>query len=63
MKMAELHAERYGTEPKPRGLTNKEREMLRADPAFAEWLDQLTASAVNEQETNDGDQCDRFRRR
>jgi len=41
MRMSERHADQHGTEPQPRAFTNKERELLRADPAFSEWLEQL----------------------
>lgn len=41
MKMAERHADKYGTEPVPRAFTKQERELLRADPAFSAWLEQL----------------------
>jgi hypothetical protein len=43
MKMGERHAHKYGFEKPPREFTRKERELLRADPAFAQWLDQLNA--------------------
>ena len=48
MRMAERHADQYGTEPQPRAFTKKERELLRADPAFAEWLDQLELNRKQE---------------
>lgn len=35
MKMAERHARQHGVEKPPREFTKKERETLRADPAFA----------------------------
>lgn len=45
-KMGEHYLEQCGREPTPRPFTDKEREMLRADPAFAEWLDQLEKESI-----------------
>lgn len=65
MKMAERHAELFGIEPQRRVLTTKEREelLLRADPAFAEWLDRLNEETRNQRkETNHGDHRDPLER-
>ena len=61
--MAERHADKYGTEPKPRAFTRKERELLRADPDFAKWLDQLNEQTNQQRkDTTHGNSSERLRR-
>lgn len=63
MKMGELHADKFGVEKPPREFSRKERELLRADPDFAKWLDQLN-ELTNQQRKDQthGNSSERLRR-
>lgn len=51
MKMAERHAEIFGHERPP---LPRDQQTLQADPAFAQWLDEL----INESKRTENDDAD-----